>query len=209
METELLEDYKKRFEGCQDSLKLARKVVNKEFIEKTQPPLIVKEIKEKWFRFFQQKSFYKICHKCRGGCCMRSNYSSLSPIELLYIVANNPDFEFPEPDWKFLAREGTKRIRLYPSLVCLFLSRKGCLLKENKSGVCLFYVCSDISSLNPDSKILNLRWADAKKMSRELDLWYRRISNLFHIVPTRGYNGITCGSIILDQGALEDLLKRR
>lgn len=208
METELLKVYKERFKCCQDSLKLAREIASEEFIEKTRPPQIVKEIKEKWFRFFQQKSFYKICYHCRGGCCTKGNLA-LTPIELLYIVANNPDFEFPEPDWKFLVKEGAKRIRSNRLPACLFLGGKGCLLRENKSRICLFYVCSNISMAAKNSG-LEIPWHDGEIVRYELEAWHYRIGNhLFSIEPMGACNEIIDGSITLHSKALENLLKRR
>lgn len=135
-----LDDYKKHFEDCKRCLDLAREIMNREELRQVTSPLAIKECRKGLLRLFSKPEFYQICHECGGRCC-RSHQFSLKPIELLYFVAENLRFEFPEPDWQFLEKgEIVNGKNRFSDSSCLFLTDQRCLLKEYRPEICLkFY----------------------------------------------------------------------
>jgi len=137
-----LDDYKKHFEDCQRSLSLAKKIMSREEVKLVKPSQVIKDFRGNLLRLFSSPEFYKICHQCKGLCCRTHNFP-LRPIELLCFVAENPCFEFPEPDWQFLEKgEIVNGRRRFVDDPCLFLSEKGCILREYRPLTCLaFFEC--------------------------------------------------------------------
>ena len=96
----LWEEAQKEYKNCLSCLTLAKEIVTKDFIENTQPPEAVSQLRKKWLKFFSRSEFFESCHNCQGLCCLKPNFTMTS-IELLYLVSQNLNFEFPEPDWSF------------------------------------------------------------------------------------------------------------
>lgn len=181
----ILNEYQREYKHCLISLKLAKKIVNKEFIEATKPLRVVAGLREKWLEFFSRTEFYDACHNCQGACCSKIYYTSPRIIELFYLLWQNPEFEFPNPDWQFLKTEIEKpTIRRWQNLYpCLFLSKNGCLLENSRSNTCLFnFECRVLKLRNGtaehDSWAVNKDWRLAEK---ELIIWSRRIMDYFGI----------------------------
>lgn len=188
----ILNEYRREYKHCLISLKLAKKIVNKEFVDVTQPPQMVADLRRKWLEFFSHAELYDACHNCQGACCSKIYYTSPRIIELFYLLWQNPEFEFPNPDWQFLKAEIEKpTIRRWQSLYpCLFLSKNGCLLKENKSNTCLFHfecrtLQSKTSAWGLDSDING----DRLLIEIELIPWSRRILEYLGIKSAEDLTG--------------------
>lgn len=209
----LFQEYEQDYENCLIALKLIKKIVTKEFIVATQPPKVVGELREKWLKFFSHPGFFETCHSCQGCCCSKIYYTSLRSIELLYLVSQNSNFEFPIPDWRFIEKEienpSVNRWRNH--FPCLFLSPEGCLLGRNKSNTCLFY--SDCRALLCKIGILGQKTqgikGDGMWVEKELFSWAQRISEYFNIKNGFITNEIFGSYIIYPESfkALETLRK--
>ncbi len=217
----ILNEYQREYKHCLISLKLAKKIVNKEFVDATQPSQMVAELRKKWLKFFSRMEFHDACRACKGACCSKIYYTSLRIIELFYLLWQNPEFEFPNPNWQFLKAEVQKPTvrrwrdsrqcqNLYP---CLFLSKNGCLLENSRSNTCLFnFECRVLKLRNGvaehDSRAVNKDWRLAEK---ELIIWSRRIMDYFGIKSDgnlTGHNLIIFNYIVSPKspGYLIDLL---
>lgn len=140
-------DYKSHYEDCLKSLDLIKKIVKQEALKKLLPSPAIKELRQDLIHLFSHPELSKICKTCQGECCTTHNFS-LTPFDLFCFVIDNHNFELPEPDWQFLKSE-LRRNKLLINNRCLFLSGRGCLLKECRPMVCLlFYNCD--SSFKPD-----------------------------------------------------------
>ncbi len=217
----ILSEYQREYKHCLISLKLAKKIVNKKFIEATRPPRVVARLRGKWLTFFSHEEFHNACRACRGACCSGIYHTSPRIIELFYILWQNPAFQLPKPDWQFLKAEVQKpTVRRWRdsrqcqnSYPCLFLSKNGCLLENSRSNTCLFnFECRVLKLRNGvaehDSRAVNKDWRLAEK---ELIIWSRRIMDYFGIKSDgnlTGYNLIIFNYIVSPKspGYLIDLL---
>lgn len=107
--------------------------------------LQVKTSRSNFQDFFKQPCLRGVCSDCYEGynrqispasdfCCSVDYGSNMQPYELIYLAVI--DFQIPEPDWVYLEREiGSGRG------VCAFSSPEGCLLRENRRIICLYYYC--------------------------------------------------------------------
>jgi hypothetical protein len=104
-------------------------------------PAVIKEIKEsreKLDQFFSQARYLKLCFDCPEKChCCMSDWGLLSRYDLFYFATI--DYDLPEPDWKFLEKED-----FFGRPWCLFYSKNGCLLKENRRVCCFRYCCQSL-----------------------------------------------------------------
>lgn len=166
----MLEVYKGLYSRLSEALELVRGFMLKRsepIREDMEPLIVVSLIREKLLHIFSTPQVVEICRRCKGSCC-HNLLTRLHWKELFYYVGVNPDFGFPEPDWKFLER------RLF--VCCLFLSEEGCLLKENRHNRCLLYVCPRLEGVVPDHKISGFSERALFKviLDRYLDHWYRQ-----------------------------------
>jgi len=127
--------------------------------DKDQEKLIkkIKNARQELVELFNHPKIINYCRRCHQsgkGCCKQTSEDvNLKQQDVIYILANNLDFKLPEPDIKFLVSILDKR----PA--CIFLSKKGCLLQENRPIICLDYYCSDglsfvLNSLHLKEKLL-------------------------------------------------------
>lgn len=87
---------------------------------------------------FEQEKFSAVCSPCKGRCCRGKVHGTLLHDELFLFICMaeiGKNFTYPEPSWKDLGQ------------TCLFLSTKGCLLKEFRPRLCLRHVCSEIEKV--------------------------------------------------------------
>lgn len=146
-------DYKKHYEDCQKSLKLVKDIVGQKEFKGVSPSPAIKELRASLIRLFSRPELSSVCKNCGGDCCITRNFS-LTPLELLCFVIENPSFELPEPDWQFLKRQLKNADRL--NNPCLFLGSGGCLLKDYRPMICLLFYDCDFS-FKPDSLKMKIR----------------------------------------------------
>jgi hypothetical protein len=120
----------------------------------------INEIRKELDKIFSYPVLYHICNECNkqrlGGCCRKTD-AYLLWRDLIYLVAEDLNFNLPYPDIPFLiSREDP---------CCLFLGQKGCLLQEKRSIICFEHVCFELS-------------LGVKKLIGEKILAENKISNL-------------------------------
>lgn len=104
----------------------------------------LKRLRSYYLKYFSYPEVSSICARCQGDCCYWNKSGCLEPIDLIYAVSINPNFQLPEPDTEFILEK--VKIERAP---CLFLSSQGCLLKDMRSHTCLFFFSSCPSFLEP------------------------------------------------------------
>lgn len=101
----------------------------------------INKIRKELDRIFSNPILYQICNECHkqslGGCCKNKTISYILWRDLIYLISENLEFEFPHPDIEFLTSLN------HPA--CLFLGSKGCLLRERRSIICLEHICLELS----------------------------------------------------------------
>jgi len=98
---------------------------------------ILEQPRSLYLKFFSHPEVAAVCTNCQGFCCHTAN-KYLEPIDLIYAVAIDPEFRLPNLDEKFILEKISSG---EDENVCLFLSQQGCLLKNERPHVCLFYFC--------------------------------------------------------------------
>ncbi len=157
-------DYIRHYEDCQKSLELAKDIVGRKKFKGVSPSPAIKELRESLIRLFSKSELSGICKNCGGDCCITHNFS-LTPLEFLCFTIENPNFELPEPDWRFLKRQSENANRL--NSPCLFLSVRGCLLKDYRSMICLLFYDCDFS-FKPDSLKMKIKEICSRGKERKI-----------------------------------------
>lgn len=145
---DLEEFYRNYYMLIKKAIKANKKIIESILpFNKNQKELIkkIKNTRQKLTKLFNHREIVDFCRKCHlsgKGCCEQTSENvSLKQQDVLYILADNLDFKLPEPDIKFL----TSTLNSHP--VCVFLSKNGCLLKENRPITCLDHYCDNGLSL--------------------------------------------------------------
>jgi Fe-S-cluster containining protein len=120
------------------------------------PPKIAEERNQRLADLFSQSNARTLCGNCRGQCC----YQDGSPLyleDLLRILAKNPEFSFPEPDYEYLkadtfqkdaAFNDTHRNYKGGGFKCIFLGRNGCILERaHRPKVCIEWRCESLCEI--------------------------------------------------------------
>lgn len=196
--------YRQNYDDCRKSLDLAKDILKQKAFEGILPPPEAKKLRQSLLGLFSKPELSKICKNCGGDCCVAHNFH-LTPLELICLVSDNPDFVFPEPDWQFLEKE-LKRNKLPINNRCLFLSDIGCLLKEYRPIICLLFYDCRLSS-EPDSLKEKLWKVFGKEALEEVFFtqaqFYRQAKEIFCLEFVEA-SGIPKGSLsaIESNGAL-------
>ncbi|MBI2450435.1 MAG: hypothetical protein HYV47_02785 [Candidatus Nealsonbacteria bacterium] len=157
-------DYKAHYEDCEKSLRIIKSIIKQNKLKEITLSPEIKKSREYLISLFAKPELNGICKNCRGDCCVTSNFC-LRPFELFCFCIENPDFEFPQPDWRFLDEE-LKRNKLLINNHCLFLDSHGCLLNEHRPAICLLFYDCDLS-FRPDNLKAKLKEVlSAQEMER-------------------------------------------
>lgn len=167
---DMLEVYRGLYFRIGESLELVRQLMHQRLKpgwQDREPLLVVRLVRERLLQMFSRQEVGEICSKCRGSCC-HNLFTRLHWKELFYYLGLDPDFRFSEPDWGFL------RGQLF--ICCLFLSEKGCILKENRHNRCLLYVCRYLEEVVPNHWVGDVSERTLLKVAldRHLDRWCRQ-----------------------------------
>lgn len=196
---------KKHYVEIYNSLNKSLIVAKEKLIKPLLPPekrlqdLIkeIKEIRRELDKIFSHSILYRICNECHkrsnGGCCKDKRNSYMSWADATYILLENIKFELPYPNIEFLAS--------FNEAPCLFLSPKGCLLKEKRPIVCMQVICDELEigllaiakrRIVSEKQVINL----IKSLKRESGLLFKHILSksrlyLFHNLANPEFIHIT------------------
>lgn len=128
------------YEDLKKSEACAKKLVKAAMPLGNEIKKLIKEIKQtrkQLHKIFSHPVIYQICNKCHkqysGGCCQTKTDSYMLWGDLVYIAAEDLNFNLPNPDIEFLT--------FLKNYGCLFLSSTGCLLGAKRPIICITSIC--------------------------------------------------------------------
>ncbi len=213
MEIDVLKKYFRR-------LVLLTEYINEEIAPKIAevfpPTPEILKARKKRIRFLQNEIIAGTCRRCAGRCCSvplsDKNLSSgrlwrLSPMRLQEVIyfSVRKNFIIPKPDWNFL--------KVRNKMACIFLSEKGCLLRDDRPIFCLNFTCGPLFCNMERERLAEKDIATKKELHQAYSGWVLKISPpeffVFLIIfcynknmdPVRNPNlGIFAGNVYIEYG---------
>lgn len=117
-------------------------------------------------QLFSQPHVRKVCRNCWRECCggdrTRTDYFRRE--ELLFLAVLG--FKLPKLNWGFIASEFKAGGPL-----CLFLTKNGCVLKENRPWLCLTFACSGLRKVLKKEDLSRLEEFEEARVRYGRHLW--------------------------------------
>ncbi len=145
----------------------------------------IEKARAKRIEFSRNKIIVDACRRCAGRCCLaiapQGDFSrvSLAPMllsELVYLCVAKKGFSFPEPDWEFLEKRNKILALSISRFACLFLSSKGCLLKDDRPLFCTGFICGPLFCDMESEGLAGINLRTREALYKEFDLWHQKLT---------------------------------
>ncbi len=97
--------------------------------------------------------------------------------EMVYFFVVRKDFIIPEPDWNFLKARN--------KMACIFLSEKGCLLRDDRPIFCLNFTCGPLFCNMERERLAEKDIATKKELHQVFFSWQFSESDAYFFCKTK------------------------